>query len=339
MNKILMFISALLMCWCAIMSYYIYTIKSNDIQSQEEITNTCEDTYCAEKIDTVDRDVDTIKSTRVQFYKGITYTCLDTYYLGEIKTNDIKFLPQTVQDTNRGCIYSFVIYYDKIYYVTGLQGSDNVLGYIYRCNLDGSDNELIANDAEVGNLFLSEGCLYYDVLYDYDNFHGRNLCGGIMKINLNTGEYGKIVNDDSADIINMLDDNIFYHTYDNIYDTYRYHCINLQSGHINEISEYDVEVVADIISDGVPYAGIDGEIYELDWDYNKRRIGSAARTVSRYDADYSYATVENVTGGYIYYRMYFCNPALRHGTASNVAMYRMPVSGGSSSLVAMWFVS
>ncbi|MGN0162983.1 MAG: hypothetical protein ACI4EA_05290 [Candidatus Ornithomonoglobus sp.] len=274
---------------------------------------------------------DNIKFTCVQAYNGATYTCADTYCVGEITASDVRTLPKTV--TNMGCIYNFAIYYDKIYYITGGEGSSDVLGYIYRCNLDGSGNELIANDADaLGNLFLSDGCLYYSVFNDYDNWYGRNLRGGIMKINLNTGAYGRIVTDSESYIINVLDDKVFYYVDGN------YHLMNANGAYIGRISEYDVEVASDAISGCTAYAGIDGEIYAFDWNWNARWIGSAVRYVNG-NQTYDTCFVENVTGGYIYYLVSFFNPVLQYSTVPDVAMYRMPVNGGSSTLVAMWYVS
>lgn len=277
---------------------------------------------------------DSIKFTSVQEYGGVTYTCADTYCVGEITAGDIRSLPQTV--TNKGVIYNFAVYYDKIYYITGSAGTSDVLGYIFRCNKDGSDNELIANNADaLGTLFLSDGCLYYDVFYDYDNYYGRNLCGGIMKINLNTGNYGRIVTDRDASLVNVLDDKIFYYTAGSDI----YHLMNSAGAYIGAISEYDVEAASDIIVGNVAYAGFDGEIYAFDWNFNSTWIGSTVRYVNGCQTYPGLCYVENVTGGYIYYTIAFNNPDLRYRTVPDVAMYRMPVGGGASTLVALWFIS
>ena len=95
---------------------------------------------------------DSVKSTYVQTYDGVTYTCVDTFHSAELNKSEIKTLPDSL--TNDGFIYSFAIYKGKIYYITGVKGSSDVIGSIYRCNLDGSENELIANDATASVCFF-----------------------------------------------------------------------------------------------------------------------------------------------------------------------------------------
>lgn len=279
------------------------------------------------------RAEDTVKFTRVQSCGGVTYTCVNTYTAGEIDAYDIRALPNSA--VNEGFIYRFAIYYDKIYYLTGAEGSDCVIGSIYRCNLDGSGNELIANDADaLATPYLSDGCLYYVVYNDYDNWFGRNLRGGIMKINLNTGSYGRLVTDSDAYIKNVLGDKLFYSTA----GSGKYYLMTVNGAYIGINSEYDTEIQSDTIIGGTAYVGGTGAIYSLDWNRDRHWIGSAVQSVNGTPV-LGESYVENVTGGYIYYTVGFANPALYYHTAPDIAMYRMPVGGGASELAAMWYVS
>ncbi|MDO5310877.1 MAG: hypothetical protein Q4E94_03115 [Clostridia bacterium] len=274
---------------------------------------------------------DSLKFTKVQTYCNRTYTCVNTHSVSDIFKDDVVALPGSI--TNLGFVYSFGIYYDKIYYITGARGSSGVLGYIYRCNIDGSENELIADNADaLRHPYLSDGCLYYDVLNDYDNFYGRNLCGGIMKINLNTGDYGRIVTDRYSTLVNVLDDKVFY-------KSSGYHVMNTSGRYIGEMSPYDVEVISDIIIGNTAYIGLDNEIYTLDWNLNSKWIDSAPERVNGCNILPNTCNVENVTGGYIYYLVGFSNPLLHFELAPDEALYRMPVNGGESELVAWWYIS
>lgn len=273
---------------------------------------------------------DTTKFTTIQTYNGITYTCIDTFANGQILANDVRSLPQQVHETDMGDIRNFAVYYDKIYYLTGEEGTSDILGYIYRCNLDGSNIELIANNADaISTPYLSDGCLYYTVYTDYNNWYGRGHNGGIMKINLNTGEYGKIVTDRDAYLENVLGDNVFYYASD-------YHLMKTNGRYVGSIAKDDIEISANIIVGNKAYKCFGYEIYTLDWNGNKKWVGSPVRTVDGHSAISQCYCVENVTGGYIYYEVgtgiYY-----KDNVMVDVAMYRMPVGGGKSYPVAIWF--
>ena len=276
---------------------------------------------------------DTVKSSIVQTYNGKTYTCAKYRVSGKIEDSSVYSLAGSIK--NRGMVNSFEIYYDKIYYNTSYEGSDNVVGYIYRCNLDGSNNELIANDADAfADFYLSDGCIYYQVLYDYDNAYGRYLNGGVMMINLNNGWYGKIITDWDAGLVNVLDDKIFYSVSNG------YHLMTSRGRYIGANSSSDIEVYADTVVGAAGYKGEYGAIYKYNWNKNSQWICNVPRSITGAMAVYyQYPVVVNVSGGYIYYVIGF-TPNYSYNYASpNQALFRVPVSGGNSTLVAKWFVS
>lgn len=272
---------------------------------------------------------DTVKSSKIQTYNGKTYTNIKNLPDGKIEDSSVRALPSSLK--KRDYIYSFAIYYDKIYYVTGYEGSDCVLGYIYRCNLDGSNNELIANNANaLANFYLSDGCLYYQVLYDYDNYYGRYLNGGVMLINLNTGWYGRIITDYDATLENVLDDKVFYSV------SSGYHLMTARGRYIGKNDYRDAEVYSDIVVGDTGYIGENGAIYKYDWNRKKKWICNVPRSVTgALVVNYQYPYVVNVTGGYIYYAIGFTPNYL----GPTQAMYKVPISGGSSTLVAKWYAS
>ncbi len=276
---------------------------------------------------------DTVKSSYIQTYNGKTYTSVKNLPSGKIEDSSVRALPSSIK--KRDYIYSFAIYYDKIYYVTGYEGSDCVLGYIYRCNLDGSGNELIANNADaLTDFYLSDGCIYYQVLYDYGNSYGRYLNGGVMMINLNNGWYGKIITDWDAGLVNVLDDKIFYSVSNG------YHLMTSRGRYIGANSSSDIEVYADTVVGAAGYKGEYGAIYKYNWNKKSQWICNVPRSITGAMAVYyQYPVVVNVSGGYIYYVIGF-TPNYSYNYASpNQALFRVPVSGGNSTLVAKWFVS
>lgn len=238
---------------------------------------------------------DGVRSSLVQTYGDITYTCTDTFCVAETASSDVRGLPWSA--VNEGFIYSFAIYYDKIYYLTGGQGSSDVLASIYRCNIDGADNELIVNNAEVGDFWIVDGCLYYQVFRDWDNYYGLNLSGGIMKVNLNTCEYGFIVTDSDAYPENVIGDKVFY----GCYNSNTHHLMNTSGVYIGSISQDDVEVASDRIVNGGAYVGIGNNIYTMDWNRNTKWIGSAVSSVKGFSVIGNACYVQNITGGYILY--------------------------------------
>lgn len=279
---------------------------------------------------------DTVMGSLVQEYNGKTYTSIKSLCNGMIKDGSVSELPYSILASNieeqrqESCIYEFAIYFDRIYYLKGVPGSDNVIGSICSCNMDGSDIRLIANDADaLGDFFISDGCLYYDVLYDYDNSHGRNLNGGIMKINLNTGAYAKIVTDISGWIANILDDNIFYWVDGNC------HLMKTDGRYVGGISPYDIEI-STVISGATGYYGDIGSVFARDWNGNINWICNVPRFVDGYGVYNETPSVENVTGGYIYYTVH-SRGIMNDNT--DVVMMKVPISGGVSTVVGKWFVS
>ena len=80
-------------------------------------------------------------------------------------------------------IYSFTICQDKIYYVAGIAGEQPIPGVIYRCNLDGSGNERLAEGvidykAYYPRICVHDGSLYYEMRVN-DNYT-------VIKMDLNT---------------------------------------------------------------------------------------------------------------------------------------------------------
>lgn len=272
---------------------------------------------------------DTVKFTRIQNYNGITYTSLDTLTYGTIHADDVKPLPNGL--SNEGFIYSFAMYYDKIYYLTGRQGTDGVIGSIYSCNPDGTENTLIANDAEINSCFLNDGCLFYNVV---DAYYGKGYSGGIMRINLNTGEYGKIVTDSNSSLINVVGDRIFY-----MINWSDCHCMTVKGAYIGRISRNDIEAATDFIAGDRAYKAYGGAVYSYDWAWNSKWITNIPLWIGGRHTYRDLASVENVTGGYVYYMVCADMKYYIDGSYTDVYMIRVPMDGKGYEVVAEWFIS
>lgn len=278
---------------------------------------------------TVSYASDAVMGSEVHEYNGRIYSSVNTRVNGLMADKSVWQLPSAIM-SNSDTIYKFAFYYDRIYYLKGVMGSDNVLGYIYSCNVDGSDIRLIADNADAFcSFYISDGCIYYEVLNDYDNFHGRYLNGGIMKINLNTGEYAKIITDRNGWLQNIVDDNIFYGV------GTQYHLMKTNGRYVGEISDSDIEV-SSVISGATGYFGRNGSIYSRDWDGNTKWIANVPGYLNGYSMGGDSVSVMNIAGGYVYYTL-FSRGIMANYT--NVALMKVPVSGGASTLVATWFRS
>ena len=63
-------------------------------------------------------------------------------------------------------VYTFTIYQDKIYYLAAEPGSDTTPGAIYRCNADGSQNELLAYANNFSVCMIADRWLYFSAETD-----------------------------------------------------------------------------------------------------------------------------------------------------------------------------
>ena len=73
------------------------------------------------------------------------------------------------EDENR-YVYNFTIYQDKIYYLAAEPGSDTTFGAVYRCNLDGNQNELLVYANNLSVCMISSGQLYYSAETDRGDY-------------------------------------------------------------------------------------------------------------------------------------------------------------------------
>lgn len=282
---------------------------------------------------TVSYAADTVGSNIIQEYNGKTYSCINYLCNGKIKDSSVTPLPYSLDKVNINAPYkmdfvmNFAIYNDRIYYLKSNGGTSCVVGNIYSCNMDGSDIKLIANDADaLYNFFISDGCMYYKVLDDVMNDYGRYLNGGIMKINLNTGEYRKIITDMRTEIINILDDNIFYGV------DGKYHLMKTSGRYVGGIANNDIEV-STVISGNLGYYCENGSVYSRDWNGNIKWICSTPNYFEGYDVYGSRGVT--VVDRYIYYTIY--TGIMTDQT--DVVLMKVPISGGTSTTVGKWFIS
>jgi len=74
-------------------------------------------------------------------------------------------LPEAIDRNMRSedlYVYTFTIYQNTIYYLAAEAGSDITPGAIYRCNLDGSENEYLVNATNDSTCMIKDGWLYFD---------------------------------------------------------------------------------------------------------------------------------------------------------------------------------
>ena len=79
-------------------------------------------------------------------------------------------------------VQSFTIYQDKIYYLAAEPGSDITPGKLFRCDLDGSRNEWLADAGNFSTCMISDGLLYFDAEAEGGDF-------GIIAIDLDENRF------------------------------------------------------------------------------------------------------------------------------------------------------
>jgi len=106
-------------------------------------------------------------------YKGTVYSIYASpeipNFIGISGSDKFTPLPEAIGKRLEGeslYVYSFTIYDGKIYYLAAEPGSDITPGAVYRCALDGSQNERIADANNFSTCMLSNGWLYFDAETD-----------------------------------------------------------------------------------------------------------------------------------------------------------------------------
>jgi len=187
--------------------------------------------------------------SRVGSYYEETYTTDFVYNDGGVKfiggnisLNSLPYLSE-----NRGDIYSFCFYHDKLYYLTAEEASDYVPASIYACNPDGSNPILIADNAcNYSNITIVDNILYYDAYASYEDDYYPGYYGGIYKINLGDCSWQKLVGDSDA-VMKHCNGDYIYYTANNGYwaiSTDGTFCVNV-SAQADEIlcNDYDLNVI------------------------------------------------------------------------------------------------
>ena len=108
-------------------------------------------------------------------YKGKVYSIYASpeipNFIGISGSAKFTPLPETISthlaSEDEGMyVYDFTVYKDKIYYLAAEPGSDITRGAVYRCHLDGSQNEWLADANNFSTCMISDDWLYYNVETD-----------------------------------------------------------------------------------------------------------------------------------------------------------------------------
>ena len=110
---------------------------------------------------------------RIVGYKGSVYSIYASpeipNAIGLSGSDKFMSLPKAIVDRsadNGMYMLSFTIYQDKIYYLVAEPGSDITPGIVFRCNLDGSQREDLADANNFSTCMISDGWLYCDGYLD-----------------------------------------------------------------------------------------------------------------------------------------------------------------------------
>ena len=280
----------------------------------------------------------------VDEYNGRLYCAYDNNMIGGTNESICSMLPYGMH--NIGYIESFTIHNGYIYYMTSILAYDGPFqSKIYRCNMDGTNNVYIADNALSGSeCFIVNDTLYYSTgspapYYYSDNYYQYD---GIAKINLNTCEYQKIYDKDAV-LTHCNEDYIFF--YDLGQDKTNYYRLNTDGTNLCRMSETDIELAPGIIHYSNRYYAYDGGIYTYDWSGKSTWFANDARSLKKnsYTTIYPYyfanrSSVVAVFDGYVYYTEYFNDSSYYYQTQPNVYLIR--TNGLTNNEVVGWrFVS
>ncbi|MFQ7292447.1 MAG: stalk domain-containing protein [Monoglobales bacterium] len=224
-----------------------------------------------------------------------------------------------------GDTLDFCFYRGRIYYISWMGGSDFLPAQIYSCNLDGSDNRLLVENASNDStLYIADGYMYYDafLFFDEDNdgWNETVISDGIYKMNINTGEKTLIVNPSEFEnqegysrlSLVSCDKNSIY--FDINWSDDDYYSINYNGKYLNKIyldaEEKQRNRSDGIVKDGRRYYISGDKLYEQKEDDSSsvREICSVPNG-SYYDNPNSNIDSKNsfityVDDDYIYYTVY-----------------------------------
>ena len=276
----------------------------------------------------------------VDEYNGRLYCSYDNNMIGCTNEAICSMLPYGMH--NIGYIESFTIHNGYIYYMTSILASDGPFkSEIYRCNMDGTNNVYIADNALSGSeCFIVNDTLYYSTgspsKYYYDG--GYYEYDGIAKINLNTCEYEKIYNE-GAYLTHCNENYVFFYNTD--YANPKCYRLNTDGTNLCAMSEKDIELAPGVIHYSNRYYAYDGGIYTYDWSGKSTWFANDARALKKnsYTNIYPYnfadrSTVVAVIDGYVYYTECFDDNSYYYQTEPNVYLIR--TNGWTNNEVVGW---
>ncbi|MCC8097449.1 MAG: hypothetical protein LIO44_02590 [Eubacterium sp.] len=267
-------------------------------------------------------DKEVYEFSRIKEYNGEIYEDPGMFYMldqkvvgGNVSVNKLPYALRSqfepLNDNAEDCLISFCIYNDKIYYNAGPPATmDGSPSSIYFCDLDGTNNVLLAENAHIyGAIYIVDNFLYYSSLRPYRYYPHTD--GGIYKINLSDFSVSTIVqpSDTEGNGANLLycdGENVYYeYIVPSIPNSYFSSCVEgYYKVDINGYNTVEItETEADFYKFNNGFKGIFGDMrYYIEENvmYEKNKDGSIIRKI------YDNITGENplvtiVTNDYIYY--------------------------------------
>lgn len=273
---------------------------------------------------------DTYKFTSVCGYNGEIYCNYSPAVYGVINEDICNPLPYGTHDL--GCIRSFTIYKDHIYYMTSELGTGSLPASIYRCDMDGSNNVLIADDTCIeSECYIVNDILYYSACYFVDYTPQRY---DISCVNLNDFSHKTILTD--TYMITHCDGKYIFFAKEFQGNFCR---SDINGKNICRMSENDVEIFSDIIYGNNGYKLYDGAVYKYDWSGKSTWLLNASKRINGFTVNsdiYSGAKIENIIDGKVYYRA--CNSTWSWNYCrQNILLFRCNLDGTNHELVAGMF--
>lgn len=211
---------------------------------------------------------------------------------------DINQLPYGMM--NLGDIYSFCYYNERIYYLTGEEGSDILPASIYSCDINGSDNKLIVDDAANNTeIYIVNNYMYYNQVKELPDYYTN---AGINRVNLENNVSEKFVNNDSA-YMYFCDENNLYYSDSSSVGTY--YSIDYNGQNINKLADNADETPGDysiskFIKDDMIYYISGNKLYS-----QRRNDAASLKEMCEVPQEgYNKSSIMNVDDKYVYYAYY-----------------------------------
>ena len=289
-----------------------------DVDFQHNMIQLSKDGYVFDNTNMQDYIIaseDIVSASNICEIDGKVYVSSDVYANGgslyEKGNIDIYQLPQSMQAVD-DTIYRFCLYNERIYFLAGEDGTDTLIAKIYSCNKDGSDIQMVVDNASNQSVFyLFDDTMYYDAYYwvDFSDGFSMIMPDGIYGFNITNHDKIEIVDGDNVDgnwleLMKCDTNNMYYKIRGNSRE--QYYSINYNGQHKKELNADDERFSYNL--DNRRYFIKENKLYSkvLGDESSVKEICTVPYVRDDYSSDIRYqnSSIEYIDENYLYYSVY-----------------------------------